>query len=717
MKLWGGIECTINRVNDQYIDQLTYSGHYNRPDDIKLFAGLGIEKLRYPILWEKHQPEIDTVIDWATTAEKLELIRDQGIEPIAGLVHHGSGPLHVNMLNDSFVLGLASYAQQVAERFPWITYYTPVNEPLTTARFCGLYGVWYPHGTSDHTFLRILVNECKATVLAMQAIRQVNPNAKLVQTEDLGKIHSTPLLKYQADFENQRRWLSFDLLCGKVTPSHPLYVYLVDNGIPTSDLSFFVENPCVPDVFGFNYYLTSERYLDERIERFPEHTHGSNGRHRYADVEVLRVGNAQPDGIYQLLKEAWKRYYQPLAVTELHLHCTREEQLRWVKNVWDAAVKLESEGVEIQAVTAWALLGSFGWNRLLTQPNGDYEPGVFDVLSGYPRATALTHMLQSLAAGKPFEHPVLSGKGWWDRDIRVLYNHSAQNIIPQVPSQTAKPLLIVGTTNSLAYAFARVCRHRDIHFKMFSKSDLDITNRAQIERVIQEVQPWAIINTADFVQVDEAETACNSCYQLNTHGAENLAYLTNKYGVKLVSYSTDMVFDGEKDEHYLESDLVKPLNIYGQSKVLAEQAVLRHNPSALVVRTGTLFSAWDTKNYVIQVLDHLKSERQVMAEHDVMISPTYVPDLVNASLNLLIDDEKGIWHLANHGSESWATFIAEVAKRAGYGANLITPVPLQSMDYKAVRPKNSALKSNRGILLPPLNDALNSFFHELRLTA
>ena len=92
--------------------------------------------------------------------------------------------------------------------------YTPVNEPLSTARFSGLYGHWYPHGRDSLTWARILLTECRAVVLAMRAIREVNPTAQLVQTEDLGKAYSTPALAYQAEFENERRWLSFDLLCG-----------------------------------------------------------------------------------------------------------------------------------------------------------------------------------------------------------------------------------------------------------------------------------------------------------------------------------------------------------------------------------------------------------------------------------------------------------------------------------------------------------------------
>src|SRR5205085_11688863 len=93
-----------------------------------------------------------------------------------------------------------------------------VNEPLTTARFSSLYGFWYPHHKSEHSFARALLNECRAIVLAMRAIQAVNAQAELVETEDLGKVHSTPKLAYEAEFENERRWVSYDLLCGELTP-------------------------------------------------------------------------------------------------------------------------------------------------------------------------------------------------------------------------------------------------------------------------------------------------------------------------------------------------------------------------------------------------------------------------------------------------------------------------------------------------------------------
>ena len=215
-EVWGGIECTINRVEHIFRDQLEETGHYQRNDDIEKFAALGFDKMRYPVLWERHQPHEDIPIDWRWITGQLNNLRKHAITPIAGLMHHGSGPAYTHLLDDDFPGKLANYAGMVAQQFPWLEYYTPVNEPLTTARFSGLYGHWYPHHTDELSCVKMVLNQVKGTILSMKKIRLINPAAKLVQTEDLSKIHSTPLLAYQADFENQRRWLSYDLLCGKI---------------------------------------------------------------------------------------------------------------------------------------------------------------------------------------------------------------------------------------------------------------------------------------------------------------------------------------------------------------------------------------------------------------------------------------------------------------------------------------------------------------------
>ncbi len=298
LQLWGGLEPTINRVRDTYYRQLERNGHLGRPDDVERFASLGIRALRYPVLWEQHAPDGEDArgaVDWAWADERLERLRAVGVRPIVGLTHHGSGPRHTSLVDPGFAPGLARYAGLVAERFPWVEEWTPVNEPLTTARFSGLYGVWYPHTRDPRVFARALVHQCRAVQLSMRAIRQVNPAAKLVQTEDLGRVFSTPALDYEAEVQNERRWLSFDLLFGRVDRAHPMWRRLVGWGVREGELDAFLAEPCPPDVVGINHYLTSDRYLDERDDRYPAHLmrdahdDGRRARIPYADVEAVRA--------------------------------------------------------------------------------------------------------------------------------------------------------------------------------------------------------------------------------------------------------------------------------------------------------------------------------------------------------------------------------------------------------------------------------------------
>ena len=198
--LWGGLECTVNRVRDQYFSQMERNGHADRLADLERFASLGVSAIRYPVLWERTAPGELADADWSWSDLRLPALRELGVMPIVGLLHHGSGPRHTSLLDENFPEKLADYAGAVATRYPWVEYYTPVNEPLTTARFSGLYGVWYPHARDDRSFVQALLNECRGTVLAMRAIRRVNPNALLVQTDDISKNYGTepmaPLVKF-----------------------------------------------------------------------------------------------------------------------------------------------------------------------------------------------------------------------------------------------------------------------------------------------------------------------------------------------------------------------------------------------------------------------------------------------------------------------------------------------------------------------------------------
>ena len=411
--MWAGIECTVNRVGDRYFDQLVRSGHHARPGDLDLIARLGVPTVRYPVLWERHAPGALADADWSWADARLGRLRELGVEPIVGLVHHGSGPAHTNLLDERFPELLAAYARAVAARYPWVTRFTPINEPLTTARFSALYGQWYPHARDDASFTRALIIQIRAIAAAMRAIREVTPGAQLVSTEDLGATHGTQPLSYQAAFENERRWLSLDLLCGRVDRAHPLWPYLRAAEASEAALEALRAEPCPPDLIGFNYYLTSERWLDDDWARWPAWSHGGNARHRYADVHAVLAGRMQ--GIEPLLAAAWARFGRPLAVTEVHLGGTRDEQLRWLLDIYDGACRARAAGADVRAVTAWSMFGCYDWHNLVTREDGYYEPGLYDVRGPRPRPTALARAVQALARGARPVHPVLDAPGFWAR--------------------------------------------------------------------------------------------------------------------------------------------------------------------------------------------------------------------------------------------------------------------------------------------------------------
>jgi hypothetical protein len=214
----------------------------------------------------------------------------------------------------------------------------------------------------------------------MRAIRRVIPDAQLVQTEDLGKTFSTAPLRYQAAHENERRWLSIDLLCGRVSEGHPLRKMLLGAGIGSEQLDTLLDGAATPDILGINHYLTSERFLDRRTHLYPGHEVGGNGRDTYVDAEAVRVKRLESDlGIGPRLREAWERYNIPIAITEVHHGCHRDEQLRWFAEVWQTAQQLRDEGMDLRAMTIWSMFGNVDWRFLLTQKHGFYDAGAFDV--------------------------------------------------------------------------------------------------------------------------------------------------------------------------------------------------------------------------------------------------------------------------------------------------------------------------------------------------
>ena len=718
MELWGGIECTVNRVGDRFIDQLELSGHASRPEDIDRIAALGIRTVRYPLLWERIAPVAPDELLWGWADERMNRLAANGIEPIVGLVHHGSGPHYTTLLDPRFPRLLADFARAVAMRYPSIRYMTPVNEPMTTARFSGLYGHWYPHRRSAADFARMLLHQCAAVRDSLNAVREVIPEIQLIQTEDFGRTFSTRQLEYQADFENERRWLTNDLLCGMVDDSHPMRKHLAVDDAASRILESLCRDPAPPDVIGVNYYVTSDRFLDDRGAFHNPAIAGGNGRHRYADIEAARVVSEGIQGHNAVLQEVWKRYHIPLALTEAHLGCTREHQMRWLVEAWNGAHAARNAGCDVRALTAWALFGSFGWDNLVTRPPFEYECGAFDVRSRKPRETGVAHVIRELLEAGECVIPPSIEPGWWRGDSRLTvapYTTRRPDKIGARAGSThgrARPVLITGARGTLGAAFARVCRSRGIEAVALARDELDIARSDVVRAVFQKLRPWAVVNAAGYVRVDDAEQESESCYRENTFGVSVLAAECARANARFVTFSTDLVFDGSKDSPYVESDGVAPLSTYGASKAAAERSALDLHEGALIIRTSAFFGPWDDYNFIAAALRTLAIGLPFEAASDAIVSPTYVPDLVHSSIDLLLDGEHGIWHLANRGEVSWSDLAKEAASRAGLSAAMLRPVTSDSISGGARHPRYSALGSERCVLLPTLDNALDRLFTE-----
>ena len=702
LELWGGLECSVVRIGDEFRNQIVDTGHQARFSDLDAMAELGIKAVRYPILWETIAPETPSELDFSWHDARLEHLKQLGIHVVAGLVHHGSGPKYTNLLDPNFPDLLADFARKVARRYPWITMWNPVNEPMTTARFSCLYGHWYPHHTDIDSTFRALVNQCLAIKRATGAIRDVIPDAQLVVTEDVGKTFATEPLQYQADHENERRWLTYDLLAGRVKPGHPLYNWLRNKAASEDVLAELATGAATPAIIGFDHYLTSERFLDHRVERYPNLQPGTNGQHTYVDVEAVRIASlTRALGPRLRLQETWERYRIPIAVTEVHHGCTRDEQVRWLNQVWTEAEAARADGVDVRAVTLWAMFGMVDWRSLLTRRDGGYDVGGFDTRGEKPRPTLLAKAAAQLGRGEKLDHPVLDLPGWWRRPGRT-HARPAYDMLPKGSTRQARPILITGATGTLGQAFARICAHRGLKHVLTSRADLDITDEASIAAALERYRPWAIINTAGFVRTWEADEKFDECLAINATGPELLGQACKAAGIPLVTFSSDLVFDGQLGRAYVEPDDTAPACAYGKSKAQAEQRLMAIDADALIIRTSAFFGPWDRYNFLVNTIEKLKRGEEVVASDRTIVSPTYVPDLVHATLDLLLDDESGIWHLTNQGAVSWH----ELAREAAIAAKV---------DHSLIRAPDegagcdTSLTSNRGVLLRPLDQALSDF--------
>jgi dTDP-4-dehydrorhamnose reductase len=413
-EVWASPEPTVARVDAERVrDQLALTGHARRDGDVALLASLGVDASRTPVLWERCAPDDPARVELAWARARLEALRAAELEPIVTLLHHGSGPRYTDLLDPAFPALFADYAEAVARAFPWVRRWTPINEPLTTARFSTLYGVWYPNLRDDHAFGRAMVHQTLAILRACERIRAVNPHAEFVLTEDLQRFVAADsgVADYVA-FLRERMYLSAELLAGRVDAGHPLARFLVAQcGVAPGELAEIRARAAAPDVVAFNHYPHSERYVFTTPD-------GAIG-----DVPAVYVRGEPAPRAAPLLAAAAARLELPLALGEVHVHAPAEERVRWLAQHVEDVRALRAAGNDVRAVGVWAAFGMVDWHSLLRDEAGVAEDGVFTFAGadGVPRPTALAGAVATLTRTGALA--ANSVRGWWEREERFLDLH------------------------------------------------------------------------------------------------------------------------------------------------------------------------------------------------------------------------------------------------------------------------------------------------------
>jgi dTDP-4-dehydrorhamnose reductase len=288
--------------------------------------------------------------------------------------------------------------------------WTPINEPLTTARFSTLYAAWYPNRFfDDAAFGRAIVNEARACALAMECIRDVVPDATFLLTEDLQSFTAADeRVEAYVAHKRERMYLSCELLQGRIVDGHPMHEYLTErSGIEPAELARLARRPQPPDVMGWNYYPNSERWLE---------SDGAGGHRNLGVVDLA------PDrmAMLPLLQRAYDRLGVPFALSEVHVLGNERERARWMLHRYDDALAARDAGVPLVAFGAWAAFGMVDWVSLLCRNDAVCEDGIYTCAGpgAPPEPTLVAHVVAELAAGRV---PVAPAElAWWERDRRAV---------------------------------------------------------------------------------------------------------------------------------------------------------------------------------------------------------------------------------------------------------------------------------------------------------
>jgi beta-glucosidase len=335
---------------EQPLDEHVLTGHSeNWHDDLRLARDLGATALRYGVSWpvvhvapgQFEWGELDEIIAFAVDELQLTIVAD--------LVHYGTPTwLPDSFADPAYPGAIEEFAAAFAERYRGrVTHFTPLNEPVTTASFCGLRGVWPPRLTGWHGWVSVAVPMALGMVRASRAIRDVDPGAVIVHVEAATLVRTDePALDEHTDLVRHVGWLPTDLIVGRVDDAHPLWSWLVEHGADAAALEWLLQHPEVPDLIGVNYYpdLTPRRITT------------------VADSVVQLSYDDWTRGLVEAVGGFAARYGLPIVITETSIEGGDDVRTRWLRDSARAARELSSAGVDIRGYTWWPLFDFVDWS-------------------------------------------------------------------------------------------------------------------------------------------------------------------------------------------------------------------------------------------------------------------------------------------------------------------------------------------------------------------
>ncbi len=225
---------------------------------------------------------------------------------------------------------------------------------------------------------------------------------------------------------------------------------------------------------------------------------------------------------------------------------------------------------------------------------------------------------------------------------------------------------------------------------------LDFTNRKAVHTILSQHHPDVVWLPAALPDVDRCEREPELSHRLNVEAPSGVADVAQEFGMKVVFFSTDYVFDGTHGP-YRETDATHPLQTYGQHKVRTEEYLLTHIPHALIIRPAWIYSDEpNPRNFVYRILQQLESGKPVKAATDQINTPTNSQDLVTRSLKAVESNIEGILHIVGPDRLSRYDLTVKIAQEHGYPSSLIEPITTESLHLAAKRPLNGGLISIRG---------------------